>query len=130
MIYSTRLTTSSETTVFTSSTSGGPVGGAVTATNTAITNIIVCNTGTPSLTNENTDEATITIYLCNKDVGLTGTDTNTIVKNLTVPAGETVFFSDERIVLSGDTALGTADIIRATASVGNLLSVTVSALVV
>jgi hypothetical protein len=54
-------------------------------------------------------------------------DTNTIVKNLIVPAGETVFFSDERIVLKGSVAYGT-DQIRATASVGNLLSITVSAL--
>ena len=53
--------------------------------------------------------------------------TNTIVKNLIVPAGETVFFSDERIVLRGATSYGN-DQIRATASVGNLLSITVSAL--
>ena len=128
MIYSTRLTTTTSTIVFTSTTTGAPVGGSVTATNTAITNIIICNTGTGSLTDENTDQAKVTINLCNKDVGLTATDTNTIVSNLIVPAGETVFFSDERIVLSGDATLGTADIIRVTSNAANLISVTVSAL--
>jgi hypothetical protein len=58
---------------------------------------------------------------------LVSSDTNTIVKNLIVPAGETVFFSDERIVLRGASSYGN-DQIRATASVGNLLSITVSAL--
>jgi hypothetical protein len=38
-----------------------------------------------------------------------------------------VFFSDERIVLKGSSTYGN-DQIRATASVGNLLSITVSAL--
>jgi hypothetical protein len=128
MIYSTRLTDTSSTIVFTSTTTGAPVGGAVTATNTAITNIIICNTGTGSPTDEIVDQAKVTINLCNKDVGLSASATNTIVSNLIVPAGETIFFSDERIVLSGDATLGSADIIRVTSNASNLISVTVSAL--
>jgi hypothetical protein len=128
MIYSTRLTDTSSTIVFTSTTTGAPVGGAVTAINTAITNIIICNTGTGSLTDETVDQAKVTINLCNKDVGLSASATNTIVSNLIVPAGETIFFSDERIVLSGDATLGSADIIRVTSNASNLISVTVSAL--
>ena len=82
MIYSTRLTTTTSTIVFTSTTTGAPVGGTVTATNTAITNIIICNTGAGSLTDENSQQAKVTINLCNKDVSLTASDSNTIVKDL------------------------------------------------
>jgi len=124
MIYSTQLTTTGNTLVFTSTTTGAPVGGSVTEQSNAITNIIVCNTGTPSLTDENVNSANLTINLVNS-LGVGGSDssvTNTIVKNLTIPAGETVFFSDERIVLSP------GDQIKATASAANLLSITVSSL--
>jgi hypothetical protein len=125
MIYSTRLTTNSDTLVFTSTTTGAPIGGAIVAQDNAITNIIVCNTGTPDLTDETVNSVLLTINLVAS--GGVSSDTNTIVKNLIVPAGETVFFSDERIVLRGDVSYG-ADTIRATASSGNLLSITVSAL--
>ena len=125
MIYSTRLTTSGDTLVFTSTSTGAPVGGAVVAQDNAITNIIVCNTSTPNLTDETVNSCTLTLNLV--PAGGVSSDTNTIVKNLIVPAGETVFFSDERIVLRGETGYGT-DQIRATSSVGNLLSITVSAL--
>jgi hypothetical protein len=124
MIYSTQLTTTGNTLVFTSSTTGAPVGGGVTGQSNAITNIIVCNTGTPNLTDENVNSANLTINLVNS-LGVGGSDssvTNTIVKNLTIPAGETVFFSDERIVLNA------GDQIKATASTANLLSITVSSL--
>ena len=96
MIYSTRLTTTNPTIVFTSTTTGGPVGSAIpglvaTAAeqDNAITNIVICNTGTPDLTNENTNQATITIHLVNR-LDLAPSDTNTIVKNLIVPAGEKI----------------------------------------
>jgi len=125
MIYSTRLTTSGDTLVFTSTSTGAPVGGSVVAQDNAITNIIVCNTGTPNLTDETVNSCTLTLNLV--AAGGVSSDTNTIVKNLIVPAGETVFFSDERIVLKGSTTYGN-DQIRATSSVGNLLSITVSAL--
>ena len=125
MIYSTRLTTSGDTLVFTSTSTGAPVGGSVVAQDNAITNIIVCNTGTPNLTDETVNSCTLTLNLV--PAGGVSSDTNTIVKNLIVPAGETVFFSDERIVLRGETGYGN-DQIRATSSVGNLLSITVSAL--
>jgi hypothetical protein len=120
MIYSTRLTTTGDTLVYTSSTTGAAIGGGVTGQINAVTNIIVCNTGAPDLANETTNSATLTLNLVLS--GGVSSDTNTIVKNLVIPAGETVFFSDERIVL------GSADQIRATASVANLLSITVSSL--
>ena len=120
MIYSTRLTTNGATLVFTSSTTGAPIAGAVVGQVSAITTIIVCNTGAPDLTDETVNSANLTLNLVAS--GGVSSATNTIVTNLTIPAGETVFFSDERIVLSS------GDQIRATASTGNLLSITVSAL--
>ena len=122
MIYSTRLTTNGDTLVFTSSTTGAPIAGAVVGQVSAITTIIVCNTGAPDLTDETVNSANLTLNLTSYAQGLSSSATNTIVTNLTIPAGETVFFSDERIVLSA------GDQIRATASTGNLLSITVSAL--
>lgn len=127
MIYSTRLTTTGDTLVFTSTSTGAPIGGAVVPKDNAITNIVVCNTASPDLTDETVNSAKLTLNLVVS--GGVSSDTNTIVKELTIPAGETVFFSEERIVLTGNTSYG-ADMIRATASVGNLLSITVSALIV
>jgi hypothetical protein len=132
MIYSTRITNATtDTLVYTSSTTGAPVGGLVESVDTAITNIILCNTGTPSLTDENTNSVSVTIYLLNADVSLTPSVSNTIVSNLIVPAGETIFFSDERIVLRG-TSVGArgSDKVVVRASAANLITVTVSALIV
>jgi hypothetical protein len=132
MIYSTRITlATNDTLVYTSSTTGAPVGGLVESVDTAITNIILCNTGTPSLTDENTNSVSVTIYLLNADVSLTPSVSNTIVSNLIVPAGETIFFSDERIVLRGTSvdARG-SDKVFVRASAANLITVTVSALIV
>ncbi len=124
MIYSTHLSTTGETLVFTSSSTGAPIGGAVTGQTTAITTIAICNIGTPNLTDETINSANITINLLGIAPNNVATPANTIVKNLTVPAGETLFFNDERIVLdAGNT-------IRATASAANLLSITVSAIIV
>jgi hypothetical protein len=120
MIYSTRLTTTGDTLVFTSSTTGAAIGGGVTGQTNAVTNIIVCNTGTPDLTDETVNSTTLTLNLVLS--GGVSSDTNTIVKNLIVPAGETIFFSDEKIILSP------GDQIRATSSTSNLLSITVSSL--
>lgn len=132
MIYSTRLTTTSTTEVFYSTTSGGSVGSAIPGgetalpINTAVTNIILCNTGNPSLTDETVNSTTVNIYLVNT-ITASPSDSNAIVKNLIVPAGETVFFSDEKIVLRGDSDYGT-DIIYVQAADANLITVTVSAL--
>lgn len=120
MIYSTRLTTTSDTLVFTSSSTGAPIAGPVVGRDQAITTIIVCNTGTPNLTNETVNAANLTLNVVL--FGGVSSTTNTIVSNLIIPAGETVFFSDERIVLSS------GDQLRATASASNLLSITVSSL--
>jgi len=108
--------------VFTSSTTGGPVSGGVTGRTNAVTTIAFCNTATPSASDETTNAVNVNIYLVRS--GKTAVAGNLIVSNLTVPAGETVFFSEERVVLdSGD------EIWVGTSSSGKL-SVTVSALAV
>lgn len=117
--------------VFTASTNGSPVGTALpvghpeypgnsAARDHAVTTIVFCNTAAPTLTNEATDSVTVKVWLVRK--GKTEVDGNLIVNSLIVPAGETVFFSEERLVLEG------GDMIYVSASSASKLSVTVSAL--
>ena len=122
MIYSTRLNSTSDSLVYTSSSTGAPIGAGVVGQENAVVSIIVCNTGTPDLSDETVNSCTITMNLVQS--GGVSTDTNTIVKSLIIPAVETVFFSDKKIVLSS------GDGVRATASVSNLISITVSPLAV
>jgi len=106
--------------VFTSTTTGAPVGGAVTGQVNAITTMVLCNTLAPTLTDETIDAVTVNIYLVKS--GQSYGANNTIVSNLNVPAGETVFFSDERIVLDS------GDMVYVGTSADNVLSVTISTL--
>ena len=129
MIKSTLVTTATITTpdlVYTSSTTGAPIGGAVTGQTNAITCIALCNIAAPNSSDETVNAVNVNIYLAKAGVGPqnSGSNCNLVVSNLTVPAGETVFFNDERIVLDS------GDQIRATSSAANLLSITVSALAV
>jgi hypothetical protein len=106
--------------VFTSSTTGGPIAGGITGQTNAVTTIAFCNTAAPNISDETTNAVTINIYIVRS--GKSFGAGNLIVSNLNVPAGETVFFSEERIVLdSGDEIwVGT--------SAASRLSVTVSSL--
>ena len=106
--------------VFTSSTTGGPISGGVTGRTNAVTTIAFCNTATPDVTDETVNAVNVNVYLVRS--GKTATAGNLIVSNLTVPAGETVFFSEERIVLNS------GDEIWVGTSSASKLSVTVSAL--
>lgn len=112
------------TKVYTSSTTGAPIGGAVTGQTNAITCIALCNIGAVTLTNEATNSVTVNIYFAPAGVGYqtAGATCNLVVSNLTVPAGETVFFSDERIVLDA------GDEIYIGASTTSLICATVSSL--
>jgi hypothetical protein len=80
------------------STTTGLVGG--TSQVSAITTIILCNTGTPNLTDETVQSASVSIHLAKAGIG--AKTSNLVVSNLTVPAGETVFFSEERLILDGN----------------------------
>jgi hypothetical protein len=88
--------------------------------NNAITTIVACNTGTPNLTDETVNACQLTLYFV-PNLGFAD-DSTTVVKSLIIPAGETVFFSDEKVILAN------GDSIRAQASVSNLLTITVSVL--
>jgi hypothetical protein len=108
--------------VFTSSTTGGPIAGAVTGRINAVTTIALCNTAAASTADETTNAVTVNIYIVRS--GQSYVAGNLVVSSLVVPAGETVFFSEERIVLeSGDEIwVGT--------NVASRLSATVSVLAV
>ena len=123
MITSTLVTSTDVTVptkVFTSSTTGAAIGGAVTGQTNAVTTIALCNTGTVDLTDETSNSVNVTIHFVKS--GSSASAANTIVSNLIVPAGETVFFCDEKMILdSGDEIwVGT--------STGNLIAITVSTL--
>jgi hypothetical protein len=108
--------------VFTSSTTGGPIAGGVTARVNAVTTIALCNTAAASTADETTNAVTVNIYIVRSGKSY-GTG-NLIVSGLVVPAGETVFFSEERIVLEG------GDEIWVGTSAASRLSATVSVLAV
>jgi hypothetical protein len=123
MITQGRITTStisSPTRIYTSSQSGGVIGGGNLGQTSAITTIMLCNTGTPDASDESVDLANVNIYLVKNTES--ASVNNIVVSNLPVPAGETVFFSEERIILdSGDGVWVGAD-------AANLITVTVSSL--
>jgi hypothetical protein len=101
--------------------------------NNAVTCIAVCNTGTISLTDETSESVDINIYIVSPSGG--GDNVNTtgsnslVVKQLIVPAGETVFFNDEKFVLAdGDSIRVGYQMSNSASPVSNLLNVTVSTL--
>jgi hypothetical protein len=108
--------------VFTSSTTGGPIAGGVIGRENAVTTIALCNTLAPDAADETANSVTVNIYVVRS--GLSFGAGNLVVSSLIVPAGETVFFSEERMVLaSGDQIwIGT--------SAASRLAVTVSVLAV
>lgn len=109
--------------VFTSTTTGAAIGvnGATGQVN-AVTTIALCNTAAPTITDETVNSVNVNIYIVRN--GKSYTPGNLVVSNLIVPAGETVFFSEERIVLNaGD------EIYVGTSSSGKI-AVTVSSLAV
>jgi hypothetical protein len=123
MITSTLVTSSDiavPVAVFTSSTTGATIGGAVTGQVNAITTMILCNTATPTLTDETANAVVVNIHLAKAGIGYQ--TYNRIVSSLTVPAGETVFFSDERIILDA------GDQVWVGTSVASRLAITISTL--
>lgn len=133
MITSTLVTatslTISPTLVFTSTTTGGPISPPSSVGQTsAITTIMFCNTGTPDLTDETVDSASINIYLVKS--GQVPETKGLVVSNLTIPAGETVFFSEERIILDAGDEIHIGQYVANPSNPSNtsLIAVTVSSL--
>ena len=119
--------------IVTGTTATSPTTVYVSSGSNAITTIALCNTGTPDLTDETVNSVDVNVYMISPSGTYADNRTinvgSLIVSKLTVPAGETVFLSEERIVLS-DTdyvAVGYSPSTGA-ATVGNLLTVTVSTL--
>lgn len=127
MLKSTLVTTSTITVpdlVFTSSTTGAPIGGPVTGQTSAITCIALCNIAAPNPADETSNSVNVNIYFAKAGIGYqsSGSNCNLVVSNLTVPAGETVFFNEERMILDS------ADEIYVGTNASNRLCVTVSSL--
>jgi hypothetical protein len=123
MIKSTLVTATTVTVpdlVFTSSTTGAPIAGAVTGQVNAITTIALCNVAAPTLTDETVNSVTVNIYFVKAADSYS--TANLVVSSLTVPAGETVFFSEERFVLDA------GDKIYVGTSSASKIAVTVSSL--
>jgi len=116
----TGTTMTSPTTVYTSSN------------NNAVTCIAICNTGAVSLTDETVNSADVNVYVVSPSGGGDNTTISSgslIVKQLIIPAGETVFFNDEKFVLANTDYIAVGYQMTGGASpAGNLLTVTVSTL--
>lgn len=116
----TGTTMTSPTTVYTSSG------------NNAVTCIAVCNVGTVSLTDETSQSVDVNIYVVSPSGGGDNTLTNSsslIVKQLTIPASETVFFNDEKFVLANNDYIAVGyQMSGGAGAVNNLVTVTVSTL--
>jgi hypothetical protein len=65
----------------------------------AITVMIFCNTAAPNPADETVNAVSLELHVGNDFEGSLIDNTTCIVKNLVVPAGETVFFDTERLVL-------------------------------
>jgi hypothetical protein len=111
--------------VFTSTSNGAPVGiSGATGQIRAITTIVLCNVLTPNPIDEAENSCNVNIYVVPADPATgfgnsVGTST-LLVSNLPVPAGETIFFAEERLVLEPGDAIfvgtSTANAICATVS--------------
>jgi hypothetical protein len=116
----TGTTMTSPTTVYTSSG------------NNAVTCIAICNVGAVSLTDETVNSVDVNVYVVSPSGGGDNTTSSTsalIVKQLIIPAGETVFFNDEKFVLANTDYIAVGYQMTGAASpVTNLLTVTVSTL--
>jgi len=113
--------------VFTSTSTGARIGdGGATGQTRAITTIVLCNVLIPNPANEAENSCNVNIYVApaNPAEGFgSGVGTSTLlVSNLPIPAGETVFFAEERLVLEP------GDAIFVGTSTANAICVTVSSL--
>lgn len=82
----------------------------------AITTMVFCNTATPDPADESVRAIALQVHVIKATK--TKSFSNTIIKNLIVPAGETLFFDTERVVLdNGDSVLAVASGANRTSSI-------------
>lgn len=88
----------------------------------AITSVIVCNTAEFDPENPTAGEVKLSLYAVPAAGSASSPDANTIIVNgLPVPAGETVSFDQEKLVLSlGDMLVAKGDIANLVATVSTL----------
>ena len=96
--------------VFTSTSNGAPVGiSGATGQIRAITTIVLCNVLTPNPVDEAENSCNVNIYVVPADpatgFGNSVGSSTLLVSNLPVPAGETIFFAEERLVLEPGDAI-------------------------
>ena len=104
MIQSTLLLAGFDQTIYTS------------ANTNAITTMVFCNTATPDASDESVRAVSLQVHLVKATK--TKNFSNTIIKNLVIPAGETLFFDTERVVLdNGDSMIATTTGANRTASI-------------
>jgi hypothetical protein len=112
--------------VYSSTNNGRPTNRGGVAQRNAITTIAFCNTAAPSASDETVNSVTVNVFIVsNSPIAETPNTYNRIVSELTIPAGETVFFSEERMVLEGGDEIYVA---ASDSSPTPKLSVTVSTL--
>jgi hypothetical protein len=115
--------------VFASTADGRPTNRGGTGQVNAITTIALCNTAAPNNADETANSVSVNIWIVPN--GQSANPYNLVVSNLPVPAGETVFFNEERIILNGSASPSQADEIYVAASNSSVtpkLAVTVSSL--
>jgi hypothetical protein len=70
----------------------------------AITTMIFCNNGSVNPADETENKAVVNVYLV-KHGQTADPAVNAVIQNLTIPAGDTLFFDTERVVLSSGDAV-------------------------
>ena len=90
--------------------------------NNAITTVIICNTAVFDPLNPTDNQVKLSLYAVPNGGSATSPAANTkIVNELVVPAGETVSFDQEKMVLSdGDMLVAKGDVVNLVATVSTL----------
>lgn len=90
--------------------------------NNAITTVIICNTAAFDPLNPTDNQVKLTLHAVPNGGSATAPATNTtIVKELVIPAGETVTFDQEKMVLAdGDMLVAKGDVANLVATVSTL----------
>jgi hypothetical protein len=88
---------------------------------TALTVMIFCNTATPNSADETENAVSLELHVVKSGTAISSA--NAIVKGLVVPAGETVFFDTERLVLdNGDFVSGKLVAVNGSGSITSTVS--------
>ena len=125
LVTSTDLTNPGTDPIFTASVNGSPVTPSNAGQACAITTIAFVNPATPNLSDETAGAVKINVWLVRSTETYDNTTwRNLIVKELIIPAGETVFFNEERIILDSADEIW----VSTNSATANSIAVTVSSM--